>query len=345
VQSCKESSNSTRRMQAAEVELAAETKQEPLPAGSGEVAGENAATTDGTLKARRGSRAGSSDSLQNFARGGADAARRDSREPSQAARRGSRESSYAQQIAAAVSDADAMKTMLPTGGNGAEPFAPLSPHHSISRSRRATRKAAKHVRREERWMSILEHNAGTPGPGFSKANWLSKLTFQWINPVIRLASHRPLNLSNLWPLGEEADANVLVGRFEEAWKTQLSKPREKRGMGRALGRMFLPTILITGVMSAIQQFSGLAIALLIQELLKWYENPELAVGKGYIYAVALFAIATVCNGKLALSCSSDTCSCMLHCTMPEHNTVRPPDASAAVVSILQSKLALTPLIF
>jgi hypothetical protein len=315
-------------MKAAETDAAGETKQEPQSlSSSGELAAsENAASTDASQKARRGSRAGSSDSMRAAARkASGEPVRRDSREASQTAvRRGSRESSYAQQIAEAISDADAMKklTMLPTGGNGTEPFAPLSPHHSVSRSRRASRKAAKHVRREEKWMSVLENNGGTPGAGFGKANWLSRLTFQWINPVIRLASHRPLVLSNLWPLGPQADANLLVKRFEEAWKKQLHKPREKRGMGRALGTMFLPTILITGVMSAIQQFSGLAIALLIQELLKWYENPVLATGKGYIYAVSLFAIATVCNGKRTSIYISHPCALVfaLVATILQHDS-------------------------
>jgi hypothetical protein len=89
-------------------------------------------------------------------------------------------------------------------------------------------------------------NEAPPGPGQQHAGLISRLCFLWLNPLIQLASHRSLRLSDLWPLDASAGAAVLVARFERAWAVQLLKPAGKRSMGRALFSMFWPTFLITG---------------------------------------------------------------------------------------------------
>jgi hypothetical protein len=85
-----------------------------------------------------------------------------------------------------------------------------------------------------------------PGPGHERAGLISRLCFLWLNPLIQLASHRSLRLSDLWPLDASAGAAALVARFERAWTVQLLKPAGTRSMGRALFSMFWPTFLVTG---------------------------------------------------------------------------------------------------
>jgi hypothetical protein len=91
--------------------------------------------------------------------------------------------------------------------------------------------------------SILD---APPGPGQQRAGLISRLCFLWLNPLIQLASHRSLRLSDLWPLDASAGAAVLVSRFERAWAVQQLKPAGKRSMSRALFSMFWPTLLFTG---------------------------------------------------------------------------------------------------
>jgi hypothetical protein len=56
-----------------------------------------------------------------------------------------------------------------------------------------------------------------------------------------------LKLSDLWPLDASTWAAVLVARFERAWAVQLLKPAGKRSLSAALGYMFWPTLIVTGM--------------------------------------------------------------------------------------------------
>jgi hypothetical protein len=86
-----------------------------------------------------------------------------------------------------------------------------------------------------------------PGPRHDQAGLISRLCLVWVNPLIQLVSQRSLKLSDLWPLDASAGAAVLVSRFERAWAVQLLKPGCKRSLSFALGSMFWPTLVVTGI--------------------------------------------------------------------------------------------------
>jgi len=70
----------------------------------------------------------------------------------------------------------------------------------------------------------MEVEVGIPRPS---TNIISKLTFWWVTPLIRLASSRPLQHNDLWHLPKYLTAEYNYPRFDEQWKKQKEKNPEE----------------------------------------------------------------------------------------------------------------------
>ncbi|KAJ3061801.1 Multidrug resistance-associated protein 1 [Podochytrium sp. JEL0797] len=57
----------------------------------------------------------------------------------------------------------------------------------------------------------------------SGANPLSKLVFQWINPIFRKGWKRPLTMNDLWDIPENLRAQKMADKFEAEWTAELEQ--------------------------------------------------------------------------------------------------------------------------
>eukprot|EP00611_Tribonema_gayanum_P006109 TRINITY_DN1539_c0_g1_i1.p1 TRINITY_DN1539_c0_g1~~TRINITY_DN1539_c0_g1_i1.p1 ORF type:complete len:314 (+),score=89.76 TRINITY_DN1539_c0_g1_i1:149-1090(+) len=166
-------------------------------------------------------------------------------------------------------------------------------------ARLASLRVDKAKRREAHWEQRLDRYDGVPGPGHQHASLVSRLFFWWINPLIALAGHQPLRLSNLWAPPAAGGADALTARFDASWRKERERPKGQSSLARALMRMFRMQLLVTGIMALVQQAATLVIPLLVQQLLQWYQDPSQPVGRGYMLAAILFCVGCVGNGIIA----------------------------------------------
>ncbi|KAJ1420290.1 ABC transporter type 1, transmembrane domain [Sesbania bispinosa] len=58
--------------------------------------------------------------------------------------------------------------------------------------------------------------------GLSQANFFSRLTFSWINPLLSLGYTKPLSLQDIPPMPPEDKANMCYQQFASTWDSLLS---------------------------------------------------------------------------------------------------------------------------
>lgn len=76
---------------------------------------------------------------------------------------------------------------------------------------------------------------------YDSANWLSRVTLQWMNTVLKLGSRKPLGKEDIFPVREEDSMDQLVLKLEIKWQREVYISRAqgcKPHMWRALSRMF-----------------------------------------------------------------------------------------------------------
>ncbi|KAL0354576.1 UNVERIFIED_CONTAM: ABC transporter C family member 6 [Sesamum radiatum] len=71
--------------------------------------------------------------------------------------------------------------------------------------------------------------------GLRQASFLSKLSFSWINPLLRLGNTKPLTLDDIPSLGLEDGALMAYGKFNDAWCVLEKKGRKRLPEFRVLG--------------------------------------------------------------------------------------------------------------
>mmetsp|Transcript_42910 Transcript_42910/g.71422 ORF Transcript_42910/g.71422 Transcript_42910/m.71422 type:complete len:1444 (-) Transcript_42910:118-4449(-) len=138
--------------------------------------------------------------------------------------------------------------------------------------------------------SVANENPG------SKANFLSRLTFWWLNSIIALGYSRPLEQRDLYSLQDPLRTHSLLSRIKDPWDKQ--EKEERRSLTKVIGKTYIGTLLVSGVLSLLFQGSQIAGPLLLRELLKYLTTPNRSVTEGYLIAVALGVIPIIgsfCN--------------------------------------------------
>ncbi|GAB7337580.1 hypothetical protein MBLNU457_g2890t1 [Dothideomycetes sp. NU457] len=99
-----------------------------------------------------------------------------------------------------------------------------------------------------------------------KAHWFSKVTFQWMSPIMDTGYQRPLELNDLWQVNPERSTEVLVQRFDAAFKKRVDAGDQKALRG-ALYDTFKTEFLIggacEGVASVVQVLSPFVLKYII----------------------------------------------------------------------------------
>ncbi|KAG8982778.1 hypothetical protein FRB90_006557, partial [Tulasnella sp. 427] len=105
-------------------------------------------------------------------------------------------------------------------------------HHKLSES--DSGEPAGVYRRK--WFQLwLPHDPPPPAPKsladaevtpLASANFLSKLTYHWITPIITLGYQRPLQASDLWKMDPSREAGTLSSAFDRSWARRISEAKD-----------------------------------------------------------------------------------------------------------------------
>ncbi|KAL3522804.1 hypothetical protein ACH5RR_015638 [Cinchona calisaya] len=118
-----------------------------------------------------------------------------------------------------------------------------------------------------------------------RANILSKVTFAWVNPLMKLGYRRPLTDKDVWKLDTWDRTETLVNTFHKCWveESQRPKPWLLRALNRALGgRFWWGGFWKIG--NDLSQFIG---PMILNKLLKSMQDGDPA-WIGYVYAFSIF---------------------------------------------------------
>ncbi|KAI9307717.1 multi drug resistance-associated protein MRP [Cunninghamella echinulata] len=128
------------------------------------------------------------------------------------------------------------------------------------------------------------------------SNIFSRLTFEWMTPLMRLGYNKPLVMDDLWNLKHD-DQSVIVGeKFEKYWSIEMQKknPSLLRALVYSLGGPFF----LAALFKALQDILQFTQPMLLRSLMIWVgsyitDDPEPAY-RGVFIAVGMFVTA-VCQ--------------------------------------------------
>ncbi|KAF7843464.1 ABC transporter C family member 8-like [Senna tora] len=108
----------------------------------------------------------------------------------------------------------------------------------------------------------------------SQANFFSRFTFSWINPVLSLGHSKALSLENIPPLESQDKADTSYQKFAKAWDSLLPKGSSNKNLViRAILKVFLKENISTVISAFARSTSAALSPLLIYAFVK-YNNSE-----------------------------------------------------------------------
>ncbi|KAI8342382.1 multi drug resistance-associated protein MRP [Chlamydoabsidia padenii] len=125
------------------------------------------------------------------------------------------------------------------------------------------------------------------------SNIFSRLTFEWMTPLMRLGYEKPLTMDDLWDLKHDDQSAIIGEKFEKYWDLEMRKknPSLLRALVYALGGPFF----LAALFKALQDVLQFTQPLLLRELMLWVtsyttDSPEPAY-RGIMIAVGMFVTA------------------------------------------------------
>ncbi|KAL0341922.1 UNVERIFIED_CONTAM: ABC transporter C family member 8 [Sesamum calycinum] len=113
--------------------------------------------------------------------------------------------------------------------------------------------------------------------GLSQASFLSKLSFSWINPLLRLGNTKPLSLDDIPSLGFEDGALTAYGKFNDAWCV-LEKEKGVNGSKNfavwAIAKVHWRSLVLAGSLVFFRTIAVVATPLLLYAFVR-YSNLEM----------------------------------------------------------------------
>ncbi|RVX17086.1 ABC transporter C family member 8 [Vitis vinifera] len=130
---------------------------------------------------------------------------------------------------------------------------------------------------------------------FSKSSFISKLTFSWINPLLRLGYSKPLVLEDIPSLTPEDEAELAYKNFAHAWELL---QREKNSTNtsnlvlRALAKVYWKETVFVGICALLRTISVVVSPLLLYAFVNYSNRKEENLSEG-LFLVGCLVIAKV----------------------------------------------------
>ncbi|XP_029130585.1 ABC transporter C family member 2 isoform X2 [Cajanus cajan] len=131
---------------------------------------------------------------------------------------------------------------------------------------------------------------------------LSRLTFSWMNPLMKLGYERPLTEKDIWKLDTWERTETLINKFQKCWVEESRKPKPwlLRALNASLGARFWWGGFCK-IGNDISQFLG---PLILNQLLQAMQNGDPS-WTGYVYAFSIFlgvVFGVLCEAQYFQNC-------------------------------------------
>ena len=130
------------------------------------------------------------------------------------------------------------------------------------------------------------------------ATFLSRLTFWWFNPMIKLGNRTHVQVDDLWAVSDQESSEVNIARFRPLWQAECAAAAaggRPASILRPVVRFVLPSILQVAVLKTCSTLFQFLRPVLLQQILLLVEDDPAALvpaAHGWTLAVGLF-LATV----------------------------------------------------
>ncbi|KAL6591713.1 P-loop containing nucleoside triphosphate hydrolase protein [Neocallimastix sp. 'constans'] len=133
-------------------------------------------------------------------------------------------------------------------------------------------------------------NQPQPTP-YTKASFLSRITYWWINPLFTTGHRRPLEDNDLYLLDPKFEEKKLTENFYREWNKELIKRKDKPNIVKTFIRVFGPKWIPSGILKFLSDCCNLTSPIILELLLDFVSNEETEESyKGWIYAVSMLLL-------------------------------------------------------
>lgn len=124
------------------------------------------------------------------------------------------------------------------------------------------------------YQSLLVDNNEKKVLQLKSSGIFSRLTFSWLNPLLKVGKLKPLSLSDIPSLDSEDGALVAYQKFAKEWESQKkNKPRSKNLIFFALAKCYLNEMLLVGLYAFLKTISVSSSPILLYAFVS-YSNRE-----------------------------------------------------------------------
>lgn len=129
-----------------------------------------------------------------------------------------------------------------------------------------------------------------------KSNFLSQIFLFWATPILDLGNQRTLEDKDLMPLTPDDSTKATTALFEKNWREEIQG--QNPSLRRALWRTFGFSFAIQGILKLFNDAGVLLTPVVLNQLLKYVEDPSLWEKEqfpwmGVLFAVGLFGTASL----------------------------------------------------
>lgn len=117
---------------------------------------------------------------------------------------------------------------------------------------------------------------------------ISRLTFSWLNPLLRVGYSKPLQLDDIPPLGLEDSSLFAYQKFIQVWNLQVSdKGKSSDSVSWALAKCYLADILITGFYAFLKTLANSVSPILLYAFVRYSYLEERNIKLGLVLVALL----------------------------------------------------------
>ncbi|OUM67296.1 hypothetical protein PIROE2DRAFT_40198 [Piromyces sp. E2] len=126
---------------------------------------------------------------------------------------------------------------------------------------------------------------------YTKASWISRITYWWANPLFITGYSRPLQENDMYLLDPKFEEKKLADNFYKEWDKELVKRKDNPSIVKTFIRVFVPKWIPSGILKFFSDCCNLTSPIILELLLDFVSNnTNEPAYKGWIYAIVLFVL-------------------------------------------------------
>ena len=123
-----------------------------------------------------------------------------------------------------------------------------------------------------------------PNP-YQSTNFLFKLTWEWMTPLIFKGATKPLEMKDVWQLPDADRAHTVHENFNAKWEHYKAQPSNKYALFKSLHSSFGLYFWFAGLMKLTVDMFGIASPIIVRNIIAYVANPSAPIWHGILWYV------------------------------------------------------------